>query len=169
MRKLIFATENVPIPKDINIILDMTGYKHNQFDTIYNLIAPMVEIGDPNFSNIYCSKLLQDNRRFMDVMKIVYNLYMDKSVLVYYMNNYYQNECIAQLQFFLEQRYGLIPCYMFSEVDFYNNMLIETDFSINGLKYLDMDKARYADMLDSRGFTTNRIPIQQVTWMKKHV
>lgn len=147
--KLTFATVNVPPPLDARIALDMSGLIHRpDVNSAYNLKPTLEEIYSPTFDQFYNDYLLNDDLAFMDMMKIMYSLYQSKNTILYYYDNDDQAECVAQLQRFIEDRYGIYPNYAFSSADIDNNLLVETEFSIKGLHNIDIDKARYIDLVN---------------------
>lgn len=160
--KLIFATLNVPRPGYANVALDMSGMIHVPgIFSVYNLRPTLNNIYRPDFDSFYNEYLIQNDLAFMDLMKIMYSLYENLNVIVYYYDNFDQVECITQLQRFLESRYGIVPNYAFNEVDVDDHIIIDTEFSVNGLYNIDADKIRYIEMLNGVGTNMRQVIKQQ--------
>lgn len=96
--------------------------------------------------DIEFAKLLLEDNYFIDLMKIIIPIYYGKNIFLLIDNNSNYSIVAESLQKFIQERYGLLSYIIYDAQDFldiYNRAIDETEFSINGLYNLDIDKNRY--------------------------
>lgn len=158
---LAFYDLGMPIREDTEVLLDTTRYLDKVKQLHY--LFPVVP-ADTNFDFFYMDYILRYDFPFMDLMNIIYPLYESKSVGVIY--NPSANMYLEQLEALIkiiQTRYGIVSSRMMDIVDL--EYPIDTDFSIQGLYNLDMDKARFIELYSNPSCWT-KPPIYQNSLQK---
>lgn len=103
-----------------------------------------MDYSNKQFDMAYAEYLMKENHIFMELMKIVMNMYFGLDVVILITRD--QGglfDCITEsLEKFLQQRYGIVSNNI-GEIDDWN-YIQDTDFSLQGLYNLDIDKERYS-------------------------
>lgn len=87
--------------------------------------------------------------KFMELMKIIMPLYYGKNVIILISDDQYNNIVSESLQKIIQQRYGILA-YLIYEIEDLDMISIDkSEFSIQGLYNLDIDKAKYSDIMNS--------------------
>lgn len=139
---LAFYDLGMPIREDTEVLLDTTGYLNSIKQLRY--LFPVVP-ANTNFDFFYMDYILRYDFPFVDLMNIIYPLYESKSVGVVY--NPSANMYLEQLEALIkviQTRYGIYSSRIMDVIDL--DYPIDTDFTIQGLYNLDIDKARFIDL-----------------------
>ena len=89
------------------------------------------------------------NVKFMELMKVMMDLYYGKDVIILISDNIDNNIVSESLQKVIQQRYGLLSYVLYEPDDFASISIDKSEFSIQGLYNLDQDKERYTQILNS--------------------
>lgn len=97
---------------------------------------------EKDFDLMYANFILNDDFYFMELMKIIMRVYEGKNVLLLIHESL---EFVTEsLMKFINGRYGLVPLIVTCEEDL--EEIKESNFSINGLYNLDIDKNRFSKL-----------------------
>lgn len=124
------------------IIYNLSSY----IETIQKIyLLPPSEIADSfldekSFDMQYANFILNDDFSFMELMKIIIPIYEGKDVLLLISESL--EHITESLMKFISGRYGIISYLVYEKEDL--EYLNESDFSLNGLYNLDIDKNRYS-------------------------
>lgn len=154
--KLSFMDFRLPLPQDSNVVLDFTLQPNPTLPFLRYLYPgkSMInyEYNNETFGN-YMDYLLRDDCAFMDMMKVVYSIYENKNVVVLIDTTDKDIlRCVESFQKILQYRYDLVSNIIFEEED--KVTLVDTEFSVKGLYNLDLDKARFVELV--KGITKIR-------------
>ena len=125
-----------------------------------NLMPPF-EFGknyDYNFDMNYANYILCNDNVFFDMMMIVYNLYQGKDI--YLLVDDDLSGLNDSLFKFIQQRYG----YNATRINTLDDLVYaeNTDFSEEGLFYLDQDKERLSYLLESERLKNGGMPYEYI-------
>lgn len=140
---ILFGTTNViPYLDDGYIIYNLSSYTE-QYERIH--LLPSDDIGkyyndEKTFDLLYANSILQDDFYFMELMKIMIPIYEGKDVLLLISERF--ENITESLMKFISGRYGIIS-YIVNEAEDLE-YLNESNFTINGLYNLDIDKNRFS-------------------------
>lgn len=130
---------------EFDYIFNLTSSKEGLYRI--NLIPPFGDqLYSKDFDMLYANYLLQNDNAFLELMeKIVYPLYNGKSVYITVSSCLDEFDYISEsLQKFIQARYGIVSNNINDIEDL--NYLQESNFSIDGLYNLDIDKERFSVM-----------------------
>lgn len=114
-----------------------------------NLIPPrMYYSEEKTFDIAYASYIMDNDSVFYDFMRIIFNLYMGKSVYLMVSESEFSYIVTESLCKFIQQRYGYNNNRV-SEIDDLN-YLQDSEFSFNGVFNLDQDKEKFSYMLTNK-------------------
>lgn len=128
-----------------NLSSFLEGYPRLKLQPTMGIYNVDEQIFDINYANF----LLNDSNTFCDLMKIIINLYHGNNVYIIYHTDDEYNELIAEsLLKFIQQRYGYnhYIIHTYEDLDFIINNSINSNFTINGIYNLDIDKKRYTEI-----------------------
>lgn len=127
-----------------NLSSYLEGYQRLRLQPPMSVYNPEEQIFDVNYANF----LLNDNNAFHDLMQIILNLYDGKRIYIIYNIDDEYNDLIAEsLLKFIQQRYGYNYCIVqsYEDLDFIISNNTISNFTINGIYNLDLDKKRYIE------------------------
>lgn len=147
---LVFGDEKNTISQ---AILDVCTFKNSRF-SVFNLsnaiekgvrlkkLTPPVYVEDGlGFDIFYANYIMSNDDVFVEFMNIIYKLYEGDIVYVLIDHSEYRDILTESLIKFIQQRYGLL-IYMVNETEDWVYVK-ESEFSIQGLFNLDIDKERF--------------------------
>ena len=140
------TTDIIPhLPNDY-IIYNLSSYNES-YSRIY--LMPQGDLAsyyndEKTFDLCYAQSILNDDFCFSELMKIIIPIYEGKNICLLISES---------LMKFITGRYGIIPYIVAEESDLDN--IIESDFSINGLYNLDMDKERFSRLYAMQNIDEN--------------
>ena len=140
---ILFGTTKIleSIPSNY-IVYNLSSYVEN-IQRVY--LLPPSEIAESfldekSFDLQYANFILNDDFSFMELMKIMIPIYEGKDVLLLISESL--ENITESLMKFISGRYGIIPYLVYEEEDL--DYLNESNFTVNGLYNLDIDKNRYS-------------------------
>lgn len=138
-----------------NLSSYLEGYQRLRLQPPMSVYNPEEQVFDMNYANF----LLNNDVAFYDLMQIVLNLYDGRNIYILYNIDDDYNELIAEsLLKFIQQRYGynyyIIQSY--EDLDFIISNDTNSNFTINGIYNLDIDKKRYIEN-NIKGFESNGV------------
>lgn len=101
-------------------------------------------IDERDFDIKYANYLLNDDRAFIDMMNIAYNLYLGNDVFCFADIDEYKENYLESILKFFQGRYGFNG-QILGEVEDYE-YTEDSTFSINGLFNIDIDKERFTSL-----------------------
>ena len=144
---LLGNTSVIPYLSNDYIIYNLSSY-NEMYNRIY--LLPPQELAvhyndEKTFDLLYAQTIINDNFCFMELMKVIIPLYEGKNVLLLISESL--ENVTESLMKFIQGRYGIISYIVENESDL--ETLKESDFSINGLYNLDIDKERFSRLYGS--------------------
>ena len=103
---------------------------------------------EKEFDLMYANYIFSNDFTFMELMKIIINLYLGKDVFLVVTRNEIFDAVTEALTKLIQQRYGYNSQWINSVDDI--NIYDDSDFSIQGLYNLDIDKNRYESLVLSQ-------------------
>lgn len=154
---ILFGTTNV-LPYVSNekfLIYNLSSYTE-LYERIY--LLPQDDMSEyfndeKTFDLLYADYILRDDFTFMELMKIMIPIYEGKDVLLL-ISEQFEN-ITESLMKFINGRYGIIPYIVNEEEDL--EFLSESNFTINGLYNLDIDKNRFSRIYASANIKDNEV------------
>lgn len=102
------------------------------------------------FDIAYANYLMTNEAAFVDIMKIMYNLYQGYDVFcISDVSDEYNELFVESVLKFIQQRYGFNGQILGSPEDFMYTS--DSTFTIQGLYYLDLDKERFVAVCQNYG------------------
>ena len=97
------------------------------------------------FDQFYMNYIFSNDYVFMELMKIIYNLYLHNNVYILIYRNDTFDIVAESLMKLIQQRYGYHCQWLNEPSDF--NYYDDSDFSFNGIYNLDIDRERYETIM----------------------
>lgn len=152
---LLVITDNVLID-NISDIENMEVYNLSSLKEGYPRldILPTTNIyyqDERQFDIDYFNWIFNNDHLFKRLFKIIYSLYIGNNVVLLISNNEGYNVSVHSILKIIQQRYGYNSIYINDMYDLNFISDISSDFSLNGLYNLDIDKSRYTQLLALAG------------------
>lgn len=114
------------------------------------IMISSMQLDEREFDIKYANYLVSNDAAFIDIMKIVYNLYQGFDVFcISDVGDEYNELFIESILKYIQQRYGFNGQILGDIEDF--NYTIDSTFTIQGLYNLDIDKERFVILCQSYG------------------
>lgn len=130
------------------IILNLSSpiEKYNKLRNLLNF--KFNTMNDKEFDMNYYKFIMTNTNAFLDLMKIIINIYYGKDVVILIGSDRNYDDIPESLSKLISERYGLLPFMIFEEDDMsILNRFINDGFSVQGLNNFDRDKVRYISLM----------------------
>lgn len=140
----------------IDIVYNLTSMREG-FNKL-NLLIPPLELGrftGKDFDIAYADYIMNNDVVFMQFFDIIWHLYLGHDVYILISKDDWAENLTESLMKLIQQRYGINGIEINSEEDlfYYSNKGIVSDFVPSLLPNLDIDKDRFAMIIESNKVT----------------
>lgn len=128
------------------IIYNLCSYREG-YEKLNLLPLNNIDYFDERDFDIKYNECIFNNQKlFVDFFKIVYELYIGNHIYLLVTKNEYFELIYESLLKLIQQRYGYV-CHYINEIDDLIELKDNSEFSLNGLYHLDVDKNRYSTLV----------------------